>query len=232
MFEVMNELSKHQSEALKAQDKLIVDRVESRLEEVQVAFLKRTEDEATRIFAEKNDKLFTQMSEIESHLQEIDKTHIVQEEVFDKQNRQAIEAIESNNEIKRIFTEESQAFFSERIKWKQEFMTVADNQNVRLEHNTEILKKLETQNEALRKIMVNMVEVLTISAKVQRQAIFDLKKVNVMGKSTHNEILQNALASDPKTAGGIKLSAESKNWQDPRTTGKVIKAVKMATLEF
>ena len=111
-------------------------------------------------------------------------------------------------------------------------MTVADNQNVKIDHNTEKLRKLETQNETLRKIMVNMVEVLTISAKVQRQAVFDLKKVNVMGKSTHNEILQNALASDPKTAGGIKLSGESKNWQDPRTTGKVIKAVKMATLEF
>lgn len=51
-----------------------MDRVESRLEEVQVAFLKRTEDEATRIFGEKNEQLFKHLAVIEEHLKNIDDT--------------------------------------------------------------------------------------------------------------------------------------------------------------
>ena len=117
---------------MKVQEKLddyesgMQERVEQRLEQIQRAFLSRTERAADKVFQEKNVIIMAKLDEVHRHFEEIRKAHAKQTENFEVLYESNEKAMEMHDKVNRTFKEESDAFFSERKKWKTEFIKTCE----------------------------------------------------------------------------------------------------------
>ena len=64
--------------------------------------------------------VFKALQASDKRVDEIFAYHKHQKEMFDRLTLSNQEAIRMHNEIKKVFKEESEAFFAERIKWKSD----------------------------------------------------------------------------------------------------------------
>ena len=96
----------------------MVDRVERRLTEIQEEFLLRTEKAAKKIFEENHVLVLGELAASNARVDAITDYHKTQKEMFDELFAQNQAAIVLHNRVEKIFQEESENFFAERIKWK------------------------------------------------------------------------------------------------------------------
>lgn len=82
--------------------------------------MKRTELAAKEIFEKNHVIVFEALQASDRRVDEIFAYHKCQKEMFDRLTLSNQEAIKMYYEIKRVFKEESEAFFAERIKWKSD----------------------------------------------------------------------------------------------------------------
>ena len=82
--------------------------------------MEKTKDEAMKVFEENHVKVFNELTKAQASVKGIEDYHIIQKQMFDQLSKQNNEAITLHNEVKKVFEEESQNFFTERIKWKSD----------------------------------------------------------------------------------------------------------------
>ena len=125
-----------QKKALREQDEKMRLRVEKRLKEITDDFLKRTEIAAQLIFDKNHKIVFSALDNSNQRVDEICAYHKVQKKMFDDLFEQNAHAIVLHNEVKKIFKEESEAFFSERQRWKTDAQKQIHEQDVLIRANT------------------------------------------------------------------------------------------------
>ena len=123
-----------QDEALKKQDEAMVVRVEQRLTEIQEDFLKKTKQAAEQIFEENHVKVLKQLNDTNTRVDVITDYHKVQKEIFDSLTASNNEAIKLHNDVKKVFKDESESFFAERLKWKTDVQSQINQQDKEISH--------------------------------------------------------------------------------------------------
>ncbi len=94
------------------------ERIAENLVVVQEEFLFKTRVAAEEIFASNHKKVFDELKIANTRLNEISDEHDTQTSNYNKLFAANEAAVILHNEVKRIFEEESNNFFSERLKWK------------------------------------------------------------------------------------------------------------------
>ena len=99
---------------------MIKDRIELRLKETQEYFLEKCQASAEKMFREGHIIVNKQLDETRTRLDQIDASNNAINSKFAALFESNEEAMKMHDEIKRIFNEESQTFFAERLKWKSD----------------------------------------------------------------------------------------------------------------
>ena len=100
------------------QDEKMSVRVETRLTQIQESFLKKTEERAQSIFDENNKMVLNKLAVAVQRVDDIVAYHVVLKKMYDDLFAKNDEAIKMHDNVQQIFKEESENFFSERLKWK------------------------------------------------------------------------------------------------------------------
>jgi len=93
-------------------------RVEARLADIQEDFLSRIAVSAQEIFDENHKHVLGSLLICNERVDDMVAYHGVQRQMHDSLFAQNEEAIKLHNEVKKIFKEESESFFADRLKWK------------------------------------------------------------------------------------------------------------------
>lgn len=101
-------------------------RIEQNLIKIQEEFLLKTEIAAEEIFARNHELVFGKLNKVKKRQKEIDENHDEWKIKFDTLFESNEKAVVLHNKIAKTFEEESNTFFSERLKWKSDAKMVND----------------------------------------------------------------------------------------------------------
>ena len=88
------------------------------MKEIQEEYLKKTQDAAEEIFEKNHKEVIGYLNQTNARVDVITDYHKVQKEMFDSLTAQNQQSIDLYNEVKKVFAEESENFFAERLRWK------------------------------------------------------------------------------------------------------------------
>lgn len=109
--------------------------------------------------------------------------------MFTELSASNMEAIKLHTEVKRVFKDESEAFFSERLKWKSDVKKQTDNQDKLIQMLKSDHKLLSTNVHSVASSFQNLTDCVMLTHLVVNTMSEDLRKVDVMGQVPSHDIL-------------------------------------------
>ena len=112
--------------------------------------------------------------------------------MFDKLTAHNEEAIILHNQIRKIFKEESQNFFNERLKWKSDVKMQMDQQDRIINGVTKVTDRCKNRLELTLETLASLTESVIMMHMVQQNLTEDITKVNLIStKPEHDLILKD-----------------------------------------
>ena len=204
------------------QNDSIKERVEQRLYQVMNEVIATTEEKAQEIFSRNNKLVFKELGDQKARVDDIVAYHKVQKKMYDDLFASNQEAIKLHNEIKRVFEDESAAFFSERHKWKSDASKTMQKQETMLLQVKALAETLSSKVSTVMSTTSGVLDSTIITHMCIKNITNDLKQVNLISQRPEAELLKDGLLfnaprpSGPGTARGEKPSMVEKPILDIR----------------
>ena len=127
----------------------------------------------------------------QERVNEVVNNHLEQKKLYDILFKQNNEAIILHNEVRRVFKEESEAFFTERLKWKTDVQAEMEKQNKRLNECVRSADNLSLQVSDAVDSLSMITDSIVLLHMVQENICKDMTRVNLMGTKAEKDIMHD-----------------------------------------
>ena len=159
---------------------MLKERIESRLNETQKAFLVKCQKQAEEIFEANNIILTERLDATHKRLDEVDGNNAGIKAKFDVLFESNEEAVRMHQKIETVFEEEAQAFFAERLKWKSDAKQELETQNQRLGVMRQVTGELASKMSEYTENFSTMTDVMLMTFLLQSNVVSSMNQLNVM----------------------------------------------------